>query len=260
MAEVSEVFAVEGRVALITGGGQGIGRAIARRFLEAAMRVVLAEVDREAGLEAQADLQALGEVLFIQTDVADEDSVRKTVQEAVETFGRLDVLVNNAGIGCGKPVTDLKLEEWNRVIGVNLTGAFLCAKHAAFHLEKSKGVILNIASTRAHMSERDTEAYSASKGGILALTHALSISLGPAVRVNCISPGWINVSEWKKKSKRREADLSAEDHEQHACGRVGKPEDIAALALFLVGEESGFITGSEFVVDGGMTRKMIYVE
>jgi NAD(P)-dependent dehydrogenase (short-subunit alcohol dehydrogenase family) len=110
------------------------------------------------------------------------------------------------------------------------------------------------------MSEKNTFAYSASKGGIVALTHALAVSLGPDVRVNCISPGWIDTSEWKKKSKRRIAELSERDHKQHPAGRVGRPEDIASLVAFLISPESTFITGSNFIADGGMTRKMIYLE
>jgi NAD(P)-dependent dehydrogenase (short-subunit alcohol dehydrogenase family) len=177
----------------------------------------------------------------------------------LKIFHRLDVLINNAAISINKPVSKLSLNEWNRVIAVNLTGTFLCAKYAAPHLKKEHGVILNIASTRAFMSEPDTEAYSASKGGIIALTHALAVSLGPEVRVNCISPGWIEVREWRKKSQRNKPDLSALDHSQHPAGRVGEPEDIASLAEFLISDEAGFISGANFIADGGMTRKMIYV-
>ncbi len=121
-------------------------------------------------------------------------------------------------------------------------------------------MIVNIASTRAMQSEPHTEAYSATKGGLVALTHALAMSLGPDVRVNCISPGWIAVSEWKKRSQRKAADLRQEDHAQHPAGRVGIPGDVAALVAFLISYEAGFITGQNFVVDGGMTKKMIYVE
>jgi hypothetical protein len=143
---------------------------------------------------------------------------------------------------------------------VNLTAAFLFSKHSAALLRKSRGAIVNIASTRALMSEPNTEAYSASKGGIAALTHALALSLGPEVRVNCVSPGWIDVREWRKRSRREKAKLSAADHLQHPAGRVGGPEDIASLVSFLVSPEAGFITGANIVADGGMTRKMIYVE
>ena len=137
------------------------------------------------------------------------------------------------------------------IAGIAETSSFLLARAAADLLRAAKGSIITVASTRAHMSEPDTESYSASKGGLLALTHALAISLGPDIRVNCISPGWINS---------RNDPLSAADHAQHPAGRVGKVEDIAALAAFLLRPEAGFITGSEFIVDGGMTRKMIYSE
>jgi hypothetical protein len=117
-----------------------------------------------------------------------------------------------------------------------------------------------VASTRAIQSEPDTEAYAAAKGGMVALTHALAVSLGPHVRVNCISPGWIEVSDWRKSSRRAEPKLREIDHIQHPVGRVGDPYDVAGLTAYLLSGEAGFITGQNFVVDGGMTRKMIYRE
>jgi NAD(P)-dependent dehydrogenase (short-subunit alcohol dehydrogenase family) len=152
-----------------------------------------------------------------------------------------------------KPLAELSLAEWNRVLAVNLTGTFLLARACAPHLARRRGAIVNIASTRALMSEADTESYSASKGGLVALTHALAISLGPEVRVNAISPGWIDVRE-----KRVNDPLSAADHAWHPGGRVGLPADVAELALFLASAGSGFVTGQNFVVDGGMARKMVY--
>ena len=134
------------------------------------------------------------------------------------------------------------------------------AKHASPWLERDGGSVVNICSTRALMSKAGTEAYSASKGGLLALTHALAMSLGPRVRVNAVSPGWIEVSAWKKASRRSSPVLSERDHSQHPAGRVGKPDDIARMVLFLLAEENSFITGQNFVVDGGMTKRMIYVE
>ena len=251
---------LKGRTAVVTGAGQGIGLAIAREFLSQGARVILAEADAEAGQRAQSRLKEAGEVLFVRTDVSREEDVRNLAGQVENAFGGTDILVNNAGIMIRKPLTELSLEEWNRVLGVNLTGAFLCARAFAPQLRQRKGAIVNIASTRALMSEADTESYSASKGGITALTHALAISLGPEVRVNCISPGWIDVSGWGKEGPEGQEELRPEDHRQHPAGRVGRPQDVAALALYLVAEESGFVTGSNFVVDGGMTRKMLYEE
>ncbi|HTO47715.1 MAG TPA: glucose 1-dehydrogenase [Burkholderiales bacterium] len=246
------------RVAIVTGGGQGIGSAIAARLVAGGYAVIIADVDAEAGRETQAALGA--NARFVQCDVAEEAQVEACIAAALAHGGRLDALVNNAALA--RParvrVTELALETWNRTLAVNLTGAFLMAKHAALHLARARGAIVNIASTRALQSEPDTEAYSATKGGIVALTHALAASLGPDVRVNCVSPGWIDVSGRQKASRRRPAALSPEDHAQHPAGRVGTPDDVAALVAYLLGDEAGFVTGQNFVCDGGMTRKMIY--
>ena len=161
--------------------------------------------------------------------------------------------MSNAGISRNKPIGKLTLEEWHRVLEVNLTAALLLARAAERPLRKSQCAMVLIASTRALMSEANTEAYSATKGGLLALTHALSISLAPDVRVNCVSPGWIETKDY--------AGLRRKDHKQHPAGRVGRPEDVAELVGWLLdAERSGFVTGANFVIDGGMTRKMIYEE
>jgi NAD(P)-dependent dehydrogenase (short-subunit alcohol dehydrogenase family) len=223
------------KVAIVTGGAQGIGAAIAGLLAQRGYRVAVA--DLRGG--------------FLRCDVSKEASVRRFVRAAVKRFGRLDALVNNAGMTGPDdgPVEKLSLQRWNRRIGTNLTGAFLMAKHAVPHLRRARGAIVNIASTRALQSEPDTEAYSASKGGLVALTHALANSLGPAVRVNCVSPGWISHEPIRR----------SQDHAQHPVGRVGRDPDVAELVAYLLSDAAGFVTGQNFVIDGGMSRKMIYV-
>ena len=250
------------KVGVVTGGSQGIGKGIAQYLLQEGMHVVVAEIDEEAGEEAASQLSSLGSVRFLRADVTDEASVKESLLRTVREFGRLDALVNNAGIAHAghRPIEELTLADWNGMIASHLTGCFLCCKHAIPHLRQSQGSVVNIGSTRAFQSEAHTEAYAASKGGIVALTHALAISLGPEIRVNCICPGWIDVRHWKKRGHPIQPDLRPIDHAQHPVGRVGEPRDIGSLTAFLISEASGFITGQSFIVDGGMTRKMIYVE
>lgn len=250
------------KVVVVTGGAQGIGKAITQHLLKSEYRVVIADIDAEAGTECMEELTGSTPMTFIETDVGSESSVRACIEKTVKHCGRIDALINNAGIAKaeGDPVETLTLADWNRVISTNLTGCFLTSKYAVPFLRRSSGSIVNIASTRAMQSEANTFAYSASKGGLVALTHALAISLGPDIRVNCISPGWIAASEWRKSARRRSPDFDPVDHEQHPVGRVGTPMDIAAMVWFLLTEKAGFITGQNFVIDGGMTKKMIYAE
>lgn len=247
-------------VALITGGAQGIGRAICGALLQQGWQVMIADLDGEAGTECLHLFDHLGPVAFQAVDVSQEMQVKQLMHFTAEHLGPIQLLVNSAGMT--NPFTgaleDLDLETWQRYLDVNLTGTFLCCKHAASMLREYRGSIINLASTRALQSEPDTEAYSASKGGVLALTHALAISLGPDVRVNAISPGWIEVGEWQKASSRYQPFHSPEDHEQHPVGRMGKPDDIAGLVLWLSSDLAGFVTGQNFIIDGGMTRKMVY--
>ncbi|WFS20826.1 SDR family oxidoreductase [Pseudomonas sp. 905_Psudmo1] len=244
-----------GRVALVTGAARGIGLGISAWLITEGWQVVLADVDRERGSRVA---RALGDnAWFVAMDVAKEDQVSLGVAEVLGQFGRLDALVCNAAISDPHtpPLESLDLKRWNRLLAVNLTGAMLLAKHCAPYLRGHRGAIVNIASTRASQSEADCEAYAASKGGLVALTHALSISLGPEVRVNCVSPGWIDSRD---PSQQRLEPLSVFDHAQHPVGRVGTVEDVAAQVAWLLSDAAGFITGQEFVIDGGMSRKMIY--
>lgn len=243
---------------IVTGGAQGIGKITTLELVKNGYSVSVFEIDDEAIGEFRTEFNTNNIAIF-RTDIADEKSVKKSINGAVEKFGNISGLVNNAAISANKPVTQLSLDEWNLVIGVNLTGAFLCSKYAAPFLKEAKGSIVNLCSTRAFQSEPDTEAYSASKGGIFSLTHALAISLGPEIRVNCISPGWIDVSTIKKKSEARQYQITEEDKNQHPAGRVGKAEDITNMILFFLNPENSFITGQNFIIDGGITRKMIYV-
>lgn len=245
----------DGRVALVTGAARGIGLGIAAWLLVEGWKVVLADIDAERGALVA---ETLGEgAAFVAMDVADEKQVVNGVAQALARFGRLDALVCNAAItgAHNGPLESLTLARWQRVIGVNLTGTMLMARHCAPYLRARHGAIVNICSTRAHQSEPDTEAYAASKGGVLALTHALAISFAPEIRVNVISPGWIDARD---PAQRRAEPLGEADHAQHPSGRVGTVEDIAAATSWLLSANAGFVTGQELIVDGGMTRKMIY--
>lgn len=247
-------------VILITGGAQGIGKGIASYFLNREWRVVILDLDADAIEACKQDLGNPDTLLLIEADVSHEPDVASAVAEAIYWGERLDAVVSNAGIADPDtgPIEKLELAQWQRRINVNLTGAFLIAKHAVPHLRQSRGSIVNMASSRALQSEPDSEAYAASKGGLLSLTHALAMSLGPDVRVNSISPGWIDVRAWQANAPANPEPLSTSDHQQHPSGRVGTPEDIAAMVAYLVSPEAQFVTGQNFVIDGGMTRKMIY--
>ncbi|UZD67061.1 glucose 1-dehydrogenase [Marinobacter sp. AN1] len=248
------------KVALVTGGARGIGRGISRHLLDQGWRVVFCDVDGEAASDFLAQHPGTRDLYFVHADVSVEAQVEQALGEAMAWAGRLDALINNAGLADpdNGPVEDLDLSVWQRRLDVNLTGPLLMTKHGIRHLRETRGSIVNIASTRALQSEPDTEAYAATKGGLVALTHALAVSLGPDIRVNCISPGWIDVRAEQPGVGENVEPLSQRDHEQHPAGRVGRADDIAATVAFLISDNAGFVTGQNIVVDGGMTRKMIY--
>jgi NAD(P)-dependent dehydrogenase (short-subunit alcohol dehydrogenase family) len=245
---------------LVTGGGQGIGRAVALAFAGRGWGVVIFERDGEAGEEARAEIAAAGaDCLLYGVDVGDEQAVAKACEDLAGRGVGLGALINNAGVSGTTPL-DAPVAAWDAVIAVNLRGPYVVVKYA-LPLLAAGSAIVNIASTRALMSEPDWHAYDAAKGGLLALTRSLAVTLGARrIRVNAVSPGWIDTSMLKKSRARRPVALRPVDHEQHPAGRVGRPEDIAAACLFLVSQDAGFITGANLVVDGGITIKMIYAE
>lgn len=244
------------KTVIITGAGNGIGKGIASLYAEKGANVVIADIDETAGAQLAASIKENGgEALFVQTDVRLEADIVRLMETANQIYGHIDILINNAGISVFKPLFELSADEWDNIINTNLRSVFLCSREAAKYMRHNKegGSIVNIASTRAIMSEPNSEAYAASKGGIVAITHALAASLGEyRITVNAISPGWIETKDYSK--------LRDIDHEQHLSRRVGKPDDIARACLYLTAGENNFVIGINLVADGGMTRKMIYEE
>lgn len=255
------------RTAIVTGGAQGIGKGIVEHLLGDGWRVVAIDSDAEAIGDLAGELPVT-ELLAIRADVGSESQVAKAFdrlkawnEKAGEPAG-IDLLVSNAGLAdpVSGPIEELDLKRWRQWQDSHVTGAFLMVRAAVPLLRIRKGAIVLMASTRALQSEPECEAYATAKGGLCAMAHALAISLGPDIRVNAILPGWIETGPWQKAAKRIEAKHRPIDREQHPAGRVGTPRDIAATVAFLASEGAGFITGQQFVVDGGMTRKMIYAE
>ena len=228
------------KTVIVTGASQGIGRSVAEHFLAAGAQVI--------GLDIQET--ELPEMDFRKCDVGNFNEVIEVFSQIQKDYGAIHVLINNAGISKFKPIWEVEEQDWDQLIDTNLKSVFICSREAARYMTADIRSIVNMASTRAFMSEPNTELYSASKGGIFALTHSLAATLSENnIRVNSIAPGWIHTGE--------EA-LRDVDHTQHWSGRVGKPDDIARACLFLSSPENSFITGECLNIDGGMTRKMIY--
>lgn len=241
------------RRVFVTGGASGIGRAIVEAFRKVDCRVAFCDIDTKAGMSTA---QATG-AQFYPVDVRDVNALEACMTRLLDAWGDIDVIVNNVGLGCFVPLVESTVDDFDNVLALNLRPVFVTARRLAIHRtnnggEPSYGRIINLCSTRYKQSESGTEGYAASKGGIASLTHALMMSLSPlGVTVNCISPGWIENAQYPV--------MTEEDHLQHPSRRVGKPEDIARMCVFLCMPENDFINGENIVIDGGMTRKMIYV-
>ena len=233
------------KVAVVTGAAGGIGKVIVNMFADNGFTVIAVDVNN-------ADFSN-SEIHFQKADLCSYEDICRVFEYARKNFGGVHVLVNNGAISkFSKSVFDITPEEFRKVIDTNLYGSFMCCKQ---FIEANKGMdygrIINIASTRWNQNQADWEAYGASKGGLVSLTNTLCVSLSETpITVNAISPGWIQCSEYDT--------LSEEDHRQHPSGRVGVPEDIARMVMFLSAPENDFINGANIVIDGGMTKKMIY--
>ncbi len=250
----------ENKVVIVTGAAKGIGHGIAKVFVEHGARVVLVDWDKEAGEEAAKAFTTGGvEALFVHCDVSQEDQVKAMVEAAHEAYGRIDVLVNNAGVGVYKPLLDASSEDWDHCLAVNLKGVFLCSKYVIPHMQSiGKGAIVNISSVHSHATVNGVAPYAASKGGITALTRNMAIDYGPTIRVNSIAPGWVLTpliqSIFDSSDDPSEQQRAVE--QRQVMKRIGRPEDIGHAAAFLAGDEAGFITGTQLYVDGGLTAQL----
>lgn len=242
------------RRVLVTGGANGIGLAIVRAFLKANCKVAVFDIDKQAG-----EKLAYGEgVRFSHVDISDVTQLESAFSGMIKAWRDVDIIVNNAGISLFKPLIEGNLEYFDKVIDTNLRPIYVLARLWALHKKQIPipseygGRMINISSTRHIQSEVGTEGYTASKGAVAALTHALMMSLSEFnITVNSISPGWIHTGD--------PSQLTESDHKQHPSNRVGKPEDIARACIFLALPDNNFINGADLIIDGGMTRKMIYM-
>ncbi len=251
---------LENKIAIVTGAGKGIGQGIAQVFSKEGAKVVVVDWDKEAGEKSAEEIrQSGGDALFVHCDVSNEEQVKAMVQATLDKYGRIDVLVNNAGIGVYLPVLEATSEDWDRCLAVNLKGVFLCSKYAIPHMQAvGKGAIVNISSVHSHATVNGVAPYAASKGGITALTRNMAIDYGPAIRVNAIAPGWVLTPLIQSifDSYDDPAEQQSLVEQRQVMKRIGQPEDIGHAAAFLASDEASFITGTQLFVDGGLTAQL----
>ena len=250
-------MSLSGRVVVITGSGSGIGRAAALEFAQAGARVIVADINLGGARETASHIaSAGGTALVIETDVASPESVKHLVTQTLARFEAVHVLLNNAAIQINKTVEMTEDDEWNRELAVNLGGVFLCSKYFLPHLRRTKGNIINMSSVNGYFVEPMCAGYCATKAAIIGLTKAMAIDHGKeGVRVNCICPGYIDagLAEGYFEAQTNPQAARAAAGKLHALWRIGRPEEVARAAVFLAGDDAGFITGSAFTVDGGLS-------
>lgn len=251
---------LENKVAIVTGAGKGIGWGIATVFSKEGAKVIVVDWDEESGAKTAEEIRGSGgDAFFVKCDVSNEEEVKAMVQATVDKYGRLDVLVNNAGVGVYKPVLEATSEDWDHCLAVNLKGVFLCSKYVIPHMQAvGKGAIVNISSVHSHATVNGVAPYAASKGGITALTRNMAIDYGPAIRVNSIAPGWVltPLIQGIFDSYDDPAEQQRLVEQRQVMKRIGRPEDIGHAAAFLVSDEASFITGTQLFVDGGLTAQL----
>ncbi|MEZ5810033.1 MAG: SDR family oxidoreductase [Rhizobiaceae bacterium] len=249
-------MSLTGKIAIVTGAARGIGYAVAERYLREGMKVVIADIDNEAGETAERDLANLGDVRFVKTDVSRRLDVHNLVAAAIDAYGDIDVLVSNAGVSHGADFLDLREEDFDRVLGINLKGAFLSGQAVARYMVDKvgkggpAGVVINMSSVNAVFAIANQVAYSLSKGGVNQLTKVMALALAPhGIRVNAIGPGSIMtemLASVNNDEAARERILS-----RTPLGRIGEPAEIASIAAFLASDDAGYITGQTIYADGG---------
>lgn len=243
----------KGKIVFVTGGAHGIGRGVVEYFCKEGATVMFCDTNSVEGEKTASSFGAT----FHHVDVTDENKLMSVMDKICVEFGDIDIIINNVGVMLFTPLTEISIEEFDMVLSINLRPTFITSRFLARHRNTTEGKlrygrIVNIASTRFLQSEPDSEAYAASKGGIVSMTHALAISLSDYnITVNAISPGWIDTGHWAH---------TAKDEAQHPSKRIGTPADIARACGYLCDERNDFINGQNIVLDGGMTKKMIYIE
>ncbi|RYZ52766.1 MAG: SDR family oxidoreductase [Chitinophagaceae bacterium] len=249
---------LKGKVAIITGAADGIGLACANCFCSEGAHVVMADIAEEKLIAAAHELDAVA----VRCDVGNTEAVRQLVAGAIARFGRIDILVNNAAVAIGGNITQMSEEDWNKVLNTNLTSAFRTIKEVLPHmLQQGRGSVINMASTQAHRSWHNWTAYAAAKGALISMTMQLAGQFGAQnIRFNSISPGTIATPMLQKRIAEEGAALLDSSVKMHAMERLGRPEEVAAVALLLAGDEASFINGTDIKVDGGLCTLPRYTE